>query len=191
MRKLVVRKESLWFSCLFTLYHYCWKNHFMFLWILGWNCMVYTMLFKIFHSTNPIKKQRDCKDFNFWFYFISHFQCCQIIFDRFRHLGTRNSPKSPPFWPIFAHFSPILLNFCHFLTPSTILITFLCGNVWKNWNFTIFFQKCAMWNNFNRIWKNWEMKAQKTAQLFISFLSLFWKSPKMVEKKNLKIFGIF
>ena len=115
-------------------------------------------------------------------------------FWRFSPLGHQKFAKIATFLakfrPFFAHFWQKIL---YFLTPSTRFIAILCDNVWKNWNFIIFFKKIAMWNTFTKVWKNWEMKGQKTLQLLTSFLGVLRNSPKLVEMKLEKfwIFGHF
>ena len=89
------------------------------------------------------------------------------------------------FRPFFARF---LLNFRQYLTPSTIFISFLCDNVRKNWNFTIFFFKhfqFATESGKAEIHICWAKK-------LLNFLYHFWAYPESHQKwlkKNLKIFG--
>ena len=97
---------------------------------------------------------------------------------------------SAKFRPFFAHFWP---SFCQFLTPSTFFIAFLCGNVWKNCNFAIFFKKFPLWNIFIRNWKKLRNSGPKNSSTFYTIFRRFVNFNKNGWKKFEKfwIFGHF
>ena len=79
------------------------------------------------------------------------------------------------------------------MTPSTFFIAFLCGNVWKNCNFAIFFKKFPLWNIFIRNWKKLRNSGPKNSSTFYTIFRRFVNFNKNGWKKFEKfwIFGHF
>ena len=115
---------------------------------------------------------------------VSQIQCSQILFGRFRHLGLKNSPKSPTFRPNFAHFSPNLDQiFANFWPPRPFLLLFYVTMSEKNEISPIFSKNSLV----KHCLKSWEIMAQK----LLIFLHHFWTFHKNHQKCHWKLSEYF
>ena len=119
------------------------------------------------------------------------YQCSQIFVGRFRHLGLKNSPKSPTFRPNFAHFSPNLDQiFANFWPPRPFLLLFYV-TMSEKIEISPIFSKNSLGETFStgsgKTKKSWP----KNCSSFCIIFGHFTKITKNVSKNFQNILKIF